>query len=158
MPDPTVLVAGVGNLFCGDDGFGVEVARRLLRRPLPPQMQVVDFGTRGFDLACTLGSADVTVLVNAYPHGGEPGTLKVLEPDLDALDTIACGVEAHGLNPVDLLRLARAMEVRPGKLLMVGCQPKTFGGESGTIGLSAPVEAAVGRAVELISSMAADLG
>jgi hydrogenase maturation protease len=153
--DTTVLIAGIGNIFFGDDGFGVEVAQRLLQRPLPVQVRVVDFGIRGFDLACALETADVTVLVDAYPHGAAPGTLKVIEPTLNqpALTT----VEPHGLDPVSVLQLARAMNITPGRLFLVGCQPETLGGEDGAMGLSAPVTDAVDEAIALIDRLVADL-
>src|SRR5947209_2000127 len=85
-----ILVAGVGNIFLGDDAFGVEVAQRLLRRSLPEGVRVVDFGIRGFDLAYALMRDDLAeggtaILVDALPRGEPPGTLYVIEPDLDAL-------------------------------------------------------------------------
>ena len=83
LPLPTVLVAGIGNVFLGDDGFGVEVVQRLARRPFRPGVTVRDFGIRGFDLAFNLvDGADLTILVDATARGGTPGTLYTIEPEL----------------------------------------------------------------------------
>ena len=153
-----VLVAGVGNVFFGDDGFGVEVAKRLKHRHLPAGVDVIDFGIRGFDLACALGSVESVILVDAYPHGRPPGDLTVLEPDLlatgDDADDVP-DVEAHGLEPIGVLRLAQAMHRLPARLFLVGCQPAM--GADGLVGLSAPVRAAVDHAVSLCESLATDL-
>src|SRR2546428_8240900 len=82
MTQPRLLVAGVGNIFLGDDAFGVEVAQRLLRRPQPEGVRVVDFGIRGLDLTyALLDGCDVAVLIDAVPRGQPPGTLYVIEPD-----------------------------------------------------------------------------
>ena len=82
MTPPRILVACIGNIFLGDDGFGVEVAKRLLPRAFPPQVFVKDFGIRGFDLAYALmDSYDLTILVDACARGGSPGTVYVIEPD-----------------------------------------------------------------------------
>src|SRR3954462_334859 len=99
-PDrPRLLIAGVGNIFLGDDAFGVEVVQRLARRPLPEGIRVVDFGIRGLDLAyALLDGYEATILVDALPRGGPPGTLYVLEPELEASSSRAAGVppiEAH---------------------------------------------------------------
>jgi hydrogenase maturation protease len=155
-----VLVAGIGNIFWGDDGFGVEVAQRLRGRHLPAGVDVVDFGTREFELACALGAAKAVILVDAYPHGSPPGNLTVVEPDLamnldGEVDTPED--ESPGLDPVSVLRLARAMNTLPARLLLVGCEPQTRGDLDGHVGLSAPVAAAVRQAVRLIESLAADL-
>ncbi|MGH7848434.1 MAG: hydrogenase maturation protease, partial [Candidatus Binatia bacterium] len=76
MTPAKILVAGIGNIFLGDDGFGVEVARELAKRKLPESVRVVDFGIRGFDLAyALLDGYDLTILVDAAPRGGLPGTL-----------------------------------------------------------------------------------
>ena len=104
MTRPRILVAGIGNIFLGDDGFGSEVARRLLARPLPAEVRVVDFGIRGFDLAyALLDGYDVTVFVDATPRGGEPGTIYTIEPDLSEIrepDAREMMVETHGMNPM----------------------------------------------------------
>jgi len=154
---PSILVAGIGNIFLGDDGFGVEVVRRLANRKLPQEVRVTDFGIRGFDLAYALQDGyETTILVDACPHGEAPGTLYVIEPDLKGLDDLQAPpatVEAHAMNPVSVLRMARAMNIEVKNLLLVGCEPETLGGEEGQMGLSAPVEAAIDQAVRLVESL-----
>ena len=97
------FVAGIGNIFLGDDAFGVEVVQRLARRELPPQVRVVDFGIRGLDLAFALmEDYDAIILIDAVPRGEPPGTLYTIEPDLNALDATSLAevsVELHGMNP-----------------------------------------------------------
>jgi len=154
---PTILVAGIGNIFLGDDAFGIEVVRLLATRNLPQVVRVADFGIRGFDLAYALQDGyETTILVDACPHGEVPGTLYVMEPDLNALDNSEAppaAVEAHAMNPESVLRMARAMNIEVKNVLLVGCEPETLGGEEGQMGLSAPVEAALGNAVELVESL-----
>jgi hydrogenase maturation protease len=153
---PTILVAGIGNIFLGDDAFGVEVVRRLASLKLPESVRVTDFGIRGFDLAYALQDGyETTILVDACPHGEAPGTLYVIEPDLKSLDDPDAPqpvVEAHAMNPVAVLRMAKAMNIEVKNMLLVGCEPETLGGEEGQMGLSATVEAAVDRAVKLVES------
>jgi len=154
---PSILVAGIGNIFLGDDAFGVEVARRMAGLELPASVRVADFGIRGFDLAYALQDGyETTILVDACPHGEAPGTLYVIEPDLKALDgpdAAPATVEAHAMNPMNVLRMAKAMNIEVKNVLLVGCEPETLGGEEGQMGLSAPVEAAVDEAVKLVESL-----
>jgi len=152
----SVLVAGIGNIFLGDDAFGVEVVRRLADRKLPEGVQVVDFGIRGFDLAHALIDSDSTaVLVDATPRGGEPGTLYLLEAAVDAGEP---SVETHGMDPATVLRLVEALGGRPPRVLVVGCEPATIDlDEEGQIGLSPAVETAVDEAVRMIESLVIDL-
>lgn len=151
----TVLVAGIGNIFLGDDGFGVEVIRRLVNRPLSDGVRVVDFGIRGFDLAYALAEGpERTILVDACPRGEAPGTVYVVEPDLAALDGPEPSMlDAHTMNPLHVLRLARSLGAALVNLQLVGCEPATFGPPEGQLGLSEPVEAAVDRAVTVIESL-----
>ena len=157
VPKPSILVAGIGNIFLGDDAFGVEVARLLRERKLPEAVRVVDFGIRGFDLAYALQDGyETTILVDACPHGQAPGTLSVIEPDLKSLDDPEAPqavVEGHAMNPVNVLRMARAMNIEVKNVLLVGCEPETLGGEEGQMGLSAVVEAALEEAVKLVESL-----
>ncbi len=156
LEKPTILVAGIGNIFLGDDAFGVEVARRMAQLNLPKCVRVTDFGIRGFDLAYALQDGyETTILVDACPRGDAPGTLYVIEPDLNALDDNAAqpAVEAHAMNPVSVLRLARAMNIELKNILLVGCEPETLGGEEGHMGLSASVEAGLDEAVNLVQSL-----
>src|SRR5271169_6214161 len=152
---PTILVAGIGNIFLGDDAFGVEVARRLASLQLPQSVHVADFGIRGFDLAYALQDGyETTILVDAYPHGQMPGTVSLVEPDLSKLDEPQQGVvDAHGMNPMNVLRMVSAMNGGLKKILLVGCEPSTLGGEQGHMGLSEPVEAAVDEAVKVVASV-----
>lgn len=154
---PSVLVAGIGNIFLGDDAFGVEVVRRMAGLRLPDSVRVADFGIRGFDLAYALQDGyETTILVDACPHGEAPGTLYVVEPDLrecDGAEAPQAVLEAHAMNPMNVLRMARAMNIEVKKILLVGCEPGTLGGEEGQMGLSAPVEAAVDDAVKLVESL-----
>ena len=154
---PTILVAGIGNIFLGDDAFGVEVVRRMAGLQLPESVRVADFGIRGFDLAYALQDGyETTILVDACPHGEAPGTLYVIEPDLKVLDDPDAPqvvVEAHAMNPMNVLRMARAMNIEVKNVLLIGCEPETLGGEEGQMGLSAAVEAAVDHAVKLVESI-----
>jgi len=154
---PTILIAGIGNIFLGDDAFGVEVVQRLAARKLPERVKAVDFGIRGFDLAyALLDGSDVTILVDACPRGGEPGSLYVIEPDLnslDAPDAQQASVDAHSMNPMNVIRLAISMGGELKRILLIGCEPATLGPEEGQMGLSEPVSAAVDQAVTLIENL-----
>lgn len=156
----SVLVAGIGNIFLGDDGFGVEVARRLATRPLSVGVRVADYGIRGYDLAYALmGGHDRTILVDALPRGKAPGTLYVMEPDLEFLDSGSANrgvLDAHDMNPLSVLALARSLGAELRNITIVGCEPATLGPPEGYLGLSEPVEAAVNEAVTLIESLLRD--
>ncbi|MEP6509790.1 MAG: hydrogenase maturation protease, partial [Gemmatimonadales bacterium] len=154
-----ILIAGIGNIFLGDDGFGVEVAQRLAMRQLPPGVRVIDFGIRGYDLAyAILAKPDHTILVDACPRKLEPGTVFVLEPDLTSLGSIESTVlDAHDMNPMHVLRLAQSLGAELRNVLVVGCEPATLGPEEGFMGLSEPVEAAVNEAVGQIELLVARL-
>ena len=153
-----ILIAGIGNIFLGDDAFGVEIARALGQRELPPGVVVKDFGIRGFDLAFALDSAKTIILVDAVSRGHAPGTLYTIEPELENLDEDGQAPDAHGMDPIQVLRLAKQMNVLAGRVLLVGCEPATFGPENeGAMGLSPAVEDAVGRAVVLIERMISGL-
>jgi hydrogenase maturation protease len=153
--EPTILVAGIGNIFLGDDGFGVEVVRRLSQLNLPAGVRVADFGIRGFDLAyALLNGYETTILVDACPRGEAPGTLYVVEPDVKALDAQPPMVaDGHVMNPMVVLRMARAMNIEVKNVLLVGCEPESLGGEEGQMGLSASIESAVQPAIHIIESL-----
>jgi hydrogenase maturation protease len=161
MNAPRILVAGIGNIFMADDAFGCEVARRLAGREWPGEVRVVDFGIRGFDLAyALLDGYDVTIFLDATPRGGEPGTVYTIEPDLSELDGLGAeglAVEPHGMNPLKVLGMVKAMGGGFKRILLVGCEPETLGPEEGQMGLSAPVEAAVEEAVKVVESLVARL-
>jgi hydrogenase maturation protease len=162
MSPPRVLVAGVGNIFLGDDAFGVEVARRLAGRALPEGVRVVDFGIRGLDLAYALCDGyEAVLLVDAVPRGGRPGTLYVLQPERAGPPAPAdAGLLAlgHGMDPVKVLRLAAALGGEVKCLLLVGCEPgPPAEADDMAMGLSEPVRAAVDEAVPLVESLVARL-
>jgi hydrogenase maturation protease len=151
-----VLVGGIGNVFFGDDAFGVEVVRALASRPCPEGVRIVDFGVRGFDLARALVDGyDLAILVDATRRGGPPGTLYLLEPEV-ALGAVA--PDGHSLEPARVLALARTMAERVTPVRIVGCEPESLGvdddeGKDGTMALSAPVAAAVPHAVAMIERL-----
>jgi hydrogenase maturation protease len=159
-PAVRVLVAGIGNIFMGDDGFGVEVARRLAGREWPTGVDVADFGIRGMDLMYALGEGyDAAVFVDAVPLGGAPGTLSVIEPDLEGAEGPPT-LDAHGMDPVKVLALARQLGDVPSRILIVGCEPlvRMTGDEDELVGeLSEPVRASVDGAVEMVESVVQDL-
>jgi hydrogenase maturation protease len=149
-----ILVAGVGNLFLGDDAFGSEVARRMLQHFNEPNARIVDFGIRGLDLAYALADGyDACIIVDALARGGEAGTIYVVEPDLDELDRMAPVVEAHAMDPMRVLAMARSMGATLRNIHIVGCEPQTFGPEEGEMGLSAPVAAALDPAIQVVESL-----
>ena len=152
-----VLVACVGNVFLGDDAFGVEVAKRLAGRPLPAGVSVVDFGIRSYDLAYALmNDWDLKILVDALPRGGNPGTIYVMEPELPS-NVSQEALDAHSMNPVAVLQLVGALGGEVGRLLVVGCEPETVEPSAeGEMGLSGPVGAAVEEAVRVIEGLIAN--
>ncbi len=159
MSTPRILVAGIGNIFLGDDAFGVEVVNRLAARRLPQGVDVVDFGIRGLDLTHALldGYAAV-ILVDAIPRGGAPGTLYVIEPEVDdatadAGDSANMLIETHSLNPANVLRLARRMGGRIDRLLLVGCEPSPVEASDMRLGLSIAVAIAIDEGVKLIREL-----
>jgi hydrogenase maturation protease len=157
-----ILIAGIGNIFLGDDGFGVEVAGRLACRPFPAGVRVADFGIRGFDLAYALMEGyEFTILVDAYPgEAAAPGALSVLEisaDNLDAPESAGGFVEPHAMNPINVLRMAAGLGAKLQRVYLVGCVPATLGPEEGQMGLSEPVNAALDDAVELVESLVSQI-
>ena len=150
-----ILVAGVGNIFLGDDGFGVEVAQSLSKRQLPETVTVKDFGIRGFDLAyALLDPWDGVIVVDALPRGEAPGTLYVIEPDRSGAGE--ADINPHGMDPVRVLNLAASMGTISARVLVVGCEPQDFGDElEGRMGLSSSVQAAVEEACNTVVELAA---
>jgi hydrogenase maturation protease len=145
-----VLVAGVGNIFLGDDAFGSEVARRLLREEWPEDVRVADFGISGLDLAFALMDGyDTVIVIDAAPRGGEPGTLYTLEPE--PVEAGPETVDAHAMDPLRVLSAAKAMGARWRQLLVVGCEPSPGASDpEGCPGMSPPVERAVEEAVRMV--------
>ena len=149
-----ILIAGVGNIFNGDDGFGVEVAQRMARLVLPPEVAVRDFGIRGIDLAYALeGNYHAVILVDAASTGEVPGTLSVIEPEIDDAPADPAEMSGHNLDPGSILRLLATLDRRRCRVLLVACEPLDLGGESGAISLSAPVAAAVDGAIRIIQQL-----
>ncbi len=157
--NPPILVAGVGNIFLGDDAFGVEVVERLSLRALPPHVRVADFGIRSYDLAYALMEPwDLVILADALPRGGPPGTLYTIEPHLPSGDSPSqeVGFDAHSMNPVAVLQLVHHLGGHPRRLLVVGCEPATVDEDSnGRFGLSDPVRNAIDEAVKIIEELIA---
>jgi hydrogenase maturation protease len=153
-----VLLAGIGNVFLGDDGWGVALAGRLATCALPQGVEVVDFGIRGMDLAYAIQDYDAVVFLDATPRGEPPGTLYAIEPDLD---DIATTIDAHGMDPVKVLALARTLGTGSlPRILIVGCEPQTRlsnADEQILAELTEPVRAALGGAVALVEDLLADL-
>jgi hydrogenase maturation protease len=153
---PSILVAGIGNIFLGDDAFGCEVLKHLSHRSWPENIRVIDYGIRGFDLAyAMLDGYDVTIFVDATPRGEAPGTLYTIEPDVSELEAmeIDAVIDTHGMNPLKVLRMVKAMGGEFKTIVLVGCEPETFGPEEGLMELSSPVQAAVPKAVKIVESL-----
>jgi hydrogenase maturation protease len=150
-----ILVAGIGNIFFGDDAFGCEVASQLRRKPHPEGVRVIDFGIRSYDLAyAIMDGYDATILVDATPQGSAPGTIYLIEPDLKKLDELPDeAVNAHSMNPVRVLQLVRSLGGKPGWLRVVGCEPAVLEAEEGEMGLSEKVQGAVAPAIEMIETL-----
>jgi len=152
----SILVACIGNIFQGDDAFGCEVANMLSRRAPRQNVRVVDFGIRSLDLTyALLDSPELTILVDAVSRGGQPGTLYTIDPDLDGLDATGQTLDGHTMDPVQVLKLAKSMGGRLGRILLVGCEPADLGGEDGRLGLTPPVDAAIAPAAALVESLIA---
>jgi len=155
LTDARILIAGIGNIFFGDDAFGVEVARRLAPRPLPDGVRVVDFGIRGLDLAyALLDPYDAVILVDAVPRGGSVGTLYVLEPELNPAGGAGVVVEPHSMDPVKVLRMARDLGSTIPRVLLIGCEPRPLNPDDDMqMEMSEPVQAAVDEAITTIESL-----
>ena len=148
-----ILIAGIGNIFFGDDAFGCEVAQRLAREPLPKGVRVRDYGIRSYDLAyAMLEPNDAVILVDAIPRRLEPGSVCLLELDMKALDNAGIeSVNAHAMNPVAVLQLVRSLGGTPRKIYLVGCEPVVL--ETEELGLSKKVQAAVPVALDMIREL-----
>ncbi|MGI8663547.1 MAG: hydrogenase maturation protease [Acidimicrobiales bacterium] len=145
------LVAGIGNIFNSDDGFGVEVAQRLVTKPMPDDVRVEDYGIRGIHLALELLEGyDLLVLVDALSRGESAGTVFLFEPD-GAED--AEPLDAHRMDPHSVLAMVTEMGGKIGRVLVVGCEPERL--DEG-IGLSPPVAAAVEPAVRMVERLIAE--
>jgi hydrogenase maturation protease len=153
-----VLVAGIGNVFLGDDGFGVALANRLAAGELPPGVEVVDFGIRGMDLAWAMQEGyDAVILLDALPRGGEAGSLYLLEPEVEPGGR---AVDAHGMDPATVLALVHALGGTPPRTLVVGCEPGVLPAEGEDVapGLSEPVRAALVEGMRMVETALEELG
>jgi hydrogenase maturation protease len=143
-----ILVAGIGNIFLGDDAFGSETARHA-QHLSSDDVRVVDFGFRGLDLAFALMDGyEAVILIGAISRGGEPGTIYVIEPDLTELDYAVAPMDGHSMDPVRVLALARSMGARLKNVRLVGCEPESF--EESSPRVMAAVESAVAMIEELV--------
>jgi hydrogenase maturation protease len=148
-----ILVAGIGNVFLGDDGFGCALAARLAARELPAGVDVVDYGIRGMDLAYALDDGwDAVVFLDATPRGSAPGSLYVIEPEIDP-DALA--LETHGMDPVKVLAMAQAFGSTLPRVVVVGCEPRSV--EEGFNDLSEPVRLALDEATTLVDDLLGEL-
>jgi hydrogenase maturation protease len=149
---PQVLVAGIGNAFLRDDGFGGQVAKKLEERKLPEGVSVFDFGTGGLDLAYeVMRGYHALILIDISRQGEAPGTLYVMEPDADDVGgPIEDGetIDPHGMDPQTVLRFVKAIGGWPGKVIVIACEPTSV--EETGWGLSDEVAGAVDGAVELV--------
>ena len=146
------LVAGIGNVFLGDDAFGVEVVARLVRRPHGEGVQIRDFGIRGLDLAyALLDGWEQAILIDAVQRGGAPGTLYVIEPEItDAAPVF----EGHALVPAQVLAMVQALGGSLPPIRIVGCEPGRLPAEDDLeVGLSPEVSAAIEPAIELVERL-----
>jgi hydrogenase maturation protease len=154
-----ILVAGIGNAWMRDDGFGGEVAKRLNEGQLPPEAAVFDFGTGGLDLAYeVMRGYDALILVDISRQGGEPGTLYVMEA---AEEDVEAGIEdgqvidPHGMDPQTVMRFIKSLGAWPGKVMVIACEPAVV--EEMGFGLSDEVRGALDGAVELVLSTIEEL-
>jgi hydrogenase maturation protease len=149
-----ILIAGIGNIFFGDDAFGCEVVRELSTERLPEEVTAKDFGIRSYDLAYALtDNYDTIILVDAAPRGEAPGTLFLLELDLSQLDPAEAGMaDAHSMDPVRVLQMAQTLAPVTARVLLVGCEPTSPPGNEQEPGLSQPVRDAIPNALAMIRS------
>ncbi|HEX5470531.1 MAG TPA: hydrogenase maturation protease [Lacipirellulaceae bacterium] len=157
MSHARILIAGIGNIFLGDDAFGCEVVRQLAQKALPADVRIVDFGIRGIDLAYALMDGyESVILVDAAPRGEAPGTLYVIEPELNDKDSAdaAAMIDLHNLDPAKVLQLAKAFGVPLQRILLVGCEPASIAGaDELPPAMCESVRSAIGPAVELVQSL-----
>lgn len=152
-----ILVAGIGNIFMGDDAFGCEVIRELSARRLPEGVQAIDFGIRSYDLACVLTEDyDAVILIDALPQNEAPGTLCIMEIDLNELPSPAGSTtDAHSLNPASALQMAQSLGEVDTKIYLIGCEPEVLEDESGEMELSDAVRKTIPLAVAMVESLIA---
>jgi hydrogenase maturation protease len=153
-----ILVAGVGNAWMTDDGFGGHVVSALQSHDLPDGVTVLDFGSGGLDLAYeVMRGYDALLLVDVSRQGGDPGTLYVIEPKPEEIRAIEDGevISPHGMDPRTVLRFVKTVGGWPGKVLVIACEPDAV--EEMGLELSPPVAAAVRGATDLVLETLAEL-
>lgn len=147
-----ILVAGIGNAWLRDDGFGGVVATELTGRELPGGVAVMDFGSGGLDLAYeVMRGYDALILIDVSRQGEPPGTLYVMEVDPDEVDgKVEDGqmLNPHGMDPETVLRFVKYVGGWPGRVIVVACEPETV--EDVGLGLSDSVKASVARAANVV--------
>jgi hydrogenase maturation protease len=159
---PQILVAGIGNAWLRDDGFGGEVAKRMQAMELPDGVSVADFGTGGLDLAYeVMRGYDALILIDATQQdtGEPPGTLYVMETEEGDVDgSIADGdmIDPHSMDPGSVLRFVRYVGGWPGRVAVIGVEPENV--EEPGYGLSDSVTAAIEPAIALVLETAHELG
>lgn len=156
-----ILVAGIGNMFLGDDGFGVVVAQALAKKSQPHGVDVIDFGIRGVDLTFKLMDGyDAAILIDTALRGGPPGSLYVIEPTEAApVEAQTILSNAHAVHPANALALVKAMGGKLSTLRLVACEPKSISEDEPdlTVGLSPEVSAAVAPAMDLVEEILSEL-
>ncbi len=157
---PRTLVAGIGNIFLADDGFGVEVARQLAGRQWPEGVEVRDFGIRGMDLVyALLEDHDTVIFVDTVPLQDQPGTLRLIEPTIPEDGVVT--LDTHGMDPVKVLGLARAMGAQPARVFVVGCEPERIIDPDQqpdvVVELSEAVQQAIPHAIAMVEDLVAEI-
>lgn len=143
-----ILIAGIGNIFFGDDAFGSELARELLRREWPEGVQIEDFGIRSYDLAyAIMDGQDAVIFLDATPRGELPGTISLIELDMQGLEGGEGVVDAHSLNPVSVLQMVHTLGDTTSRFYLIGCEPAVL--EADELGLSLTVQAAIPQAIDM---------
>jgi hydrogenase maturation protease len=154
MNSGRILIAGIGNVFFGDDAFGVEVARRMALLTLPEGVHVVDFGIRGLDLTyALLDPWDAVILVDALPRGGAVGTVYSLEIEDNPSGEAGAALEPHAMDPVKVLRMARDLGSTIKAIFLVGCEPAPLEADDMRMEMSEPVRAAVEEATVVTQAL-----
>ena len=158
-PHPRILIAGIGNIFLGDDAFGAETALALIQRPQPEGVVIREFGIHADDLALALCDRyDAVIFIDANPRGRTPGTVSMLELEMPLADPHANAITSgHSLDPVAVLQLAANYGAHLDRLFLVGCEPAVLEPADDEAELSPPVRAAVPEAVAMVEVLVANL-
>ena len=154
-----VMIAGIGNMFMKDDGFGSAVVKRIMNKKFPEGVEVKDFGTGGLKLAYDLMKGyDGLIFLDASSRGEKPGTLYVIEPnENDFSNDLEQGgpIDPHGADPVTVLRFVKSIGSWPAKVFIVACEPEAV--DDFEIGLSEPVNTAIDTAIEMVDDIVKDI-